>query len=69
MIPDLHTPAEITTFWFDFLRKELERVFEKYLQFPQLILTAVLYANPDKKGKDAEDELYGLTETLYPELE
>ena len=27
VIPDPHTPAEITTFWFEFLRKELERVF------------------------------------------
>jgi|25_taG_2_1085351.scaffolds.fasta_scaffold01915_3 hypothetical protein len=31
--------------------------------------TAALYSNPDKKGKDAEDEIYDLTQFLYPELE
>lgn len=69
VIPDTHTPAEITTFWFEFLRKELERVFAEYLQLPRLILTAALYPNPDKKGMAAEDEIYELTQFLYPELE
>ena len=46
------------TFWFDFLRKEFERVFAEYVQLPRLILTAALYPNPDQKGKNAEDELY-----------
>jgi len=69
VIPDPHTPAEITTFWFEFLRKELERVFAEYLQLPRLILTAALYPNPDKKGMAAEDEIYELTQFLYPELE
>ena len=69
VIPDPHTPAEITTFWFEFLRKELERVFAEYLQLPRLILTAALYPNPDKKGMTAEDEIYELTQFLYPELE
>lgn len=27
-ILDPHTPEKITTFWFEFLMKELERVFE-----------------------------------------
>ena len=67
-ILDPHTPEEITTFWFEFLRKELERVFAEYLQLPRLILTAALYPNPDKKGKDAEDEIYRLTKILYPDL-
>jgi len=69
VIPDPHTPAEITTFWFEFLRKELERVFAEYLQLPRLILTAALYPNPDKKGMAAEDEIYELTQFLYPDLE
>ncbi|WP_367110083.1 hypothetical protein [uncultured Psychrobacter sp.] len=69
VIPDPHTPAEITTFWFEFLRKEMERVFAEYLQLPRLILTAALYPNPDKKGIAAEDEIYELTQFLYPELE
>ncbi len=68
VIPDPHTPAEITTFWFEFLRKELERVFAEYLQLPRLILTAALYPNPDKKGMAAEDEIYDLTRQLYPDL-
>lgn len=68
-IPDPHTPEEIMTFWFDFLRKELERVFAEYVQLPRLILTAALYPNPDQKGKDAEDELYDLTMQLYPDIE
>lgn len=67
-ILDPHTPAEITTFWFEFLRKELERVFAEYLQLPRLILTAALYPNPDKKGIAAEDEIYDLTRQLYPDL-
>ena len=68
VIPDTHTPAEITTFWFEFLRKELERVFAEYLQLPRLILTAAIYPNPDKKGMAAEDEIYDLTRRLYPDL-
>ena len=67
-IPDPHTPEEIMTFWFDFLRKELERVFAEYAQLPRLILTAALYSNPDQKGKDAEDKLYEMTMQLYPDL-
>lgn len=63
-----HTPSEINTFWFEFLKKELERVFKQYLQFPRLILTAALYPNPDQKGKDAEGKIYELTRQLYPEL-
>ncbi|MEN8626077.1 hypothetical protein [Psychrobacter proteolyticus] len=68
-IPDPHTPDETVTLWFDFLRKELERVFAEYLQLPRLILTAALYPNPDQKGKDAEDELYEMTMQLYPDIE
>ena len=68
VIPDPHTPAEITTFWFEFLRKELERVFAEYFQLPRLILTAAIYPNPDKKGMAAEDEIYDLTRRLYPDL-
>lgn len=68
-ISDPHTPEEIMTFWFDFLRKELERVFAEYVQLPRLILTAALYPNPDQKGKDAEDELYEMTMQLYPDIE
>ncbi|PKG34164.1 hypothetical protein [Psychrobacter sp. Sarcosine-3u-12] len=64
-----HTLAEIIDLWSDFLRKELVRVFEQYLQFPRLVLIAALYPNPDPKGSDAEDELYRLTKILYPELE
>jgi hypothetical protein len=67
-IPEPHTPEEITTFWFEFLMKELERVFAEYLQFPRLVLTAAIYSNPDKKGMDAEDKIYELTRELYPEL-
>ncbi|MGP9599290.1 hypothetical protein ACT3R9_06350 [Psychrobacter sp. AOP42-A1-21] len=63
-----HTPAEINNLWFDFLRRELERVFAEYLQLPRLILTAALYPNPDKKGIAAEDEIYDLTRQLYPDL-
>ncbi|MFK4000055.1 hypothetical protein ACI2I3_01745 [Psychrobacter namhaensis] len=63
-----HTPSEITNLWLDFLRKELARVFEQYLQFPRLILTAALYPNPGQKGKDAEDELYEMTMQLYPDI-
>ena len=63
-----HTPSEVTNLWLDFLRKELARVFEQYLQFPRLILTAILYPNPDQKGKDAEDKIYDLTRQLYPDL-
>ena len=69
MIPDLHTPAEITTFWFDFLRRELAKVFANHLELPRLILTAAAYPNPNPKGSDAEDEIYRLTKILYPELE
>lgn len=65
---DPHTPSEIITFWFDFLRKELERVFAQYLQLPRLVLIAAIYSNPDQKVKDAEDEIYNLTKQLYPNL-
>lgn len=68
VIPDPHTPTDIVMFWLDFLRKELERVFERYLQFPRLVLIAALYPDPDQKGKDAEDEIYDLTRRLYPDL-
>lgn len=68
-IPDPHTPKEIMIFWFDFLRKELERVFGEYSQLPRLILTAALYPNPDQKGMAAENEIYELTQFLYPNLE
>lgn len=67
-IPDPHTPAEITTFWFDFLKTELERIFAEYVQFPRLVLTAALYPNPNEKGMTAEDEIYELTQFLYPDL-
>lgn len=67
-IPDPHTLEETVTFWLEFLRKELERVFAEYLQLPRLILTAYLYPNPDQKGKDAEDKLYEMTMQLYPDL-
>ena len=67
-IPDLHAPEETVTFWLEFLRKELERVFAEYSQFPRLILTAAIYSNPDKKGMDAEDKIYELTRELYPYL-
>ncbi|WP_379544536.1 hypothetical protein [Psychrobacter sp. R86515] len=67
-ISDPHTPEETVTFWLEFLRKELERVFAEYLQLPRLILTAALYPNPDQKDKDAEDKIYKLTRLLYPEL-
>lgn len=30
--------------------------------------TAALYPNPDKKGKDTEDEISELTQFLYPDL-
>ena len=69
VIPDPHTPAEITTFWFDFLRRELAKVFANHLELPRLILTAAAYPNPNPKGSDAEDEIYRLTKILYPELE
>lgn len=68
-IPDPHTPEETVTLWLEFLTKELEKVFAEYLQLPRLILTAALYPNPDKKGMTAEDEIYELTQFLYPELE
>ena len=67
-IPDPHTLEDTVTFWLEFLRKELERVFAEYLQLPRLILTADLYPNPDQKGKDAEDKLYEMTMQLYPDL-
>ena len=67
-MPDPHTPEETVTFWLEFLRKELERVFAEYLQLPRLMITAALYPNPDKKGMAAEDEIYELTRRLYPEL-
>lgn len=67
-ISDPHTPEEIMTFWFDFLRKELERVFAEYVQLPRLILTAALYPNPDQKGIAAEDEIYEMTMQLYPDI-
>ena len=69
VIPDPHRPAEITTFWFDFLRRELAKVFANHLELPRLILTAAAYPNPNPKGSDAEDEIYRLTKILYPELE
>ncbi|WP_201532000.1 hypothetical protein [Psychrobacter sp. LFX-11D] len=69
VIPDPHTPAEITTFWFEFLRRELAKVFANHLELPRLILTAAAYPNPNPKGSDAEDEIYRLTKILYPELE
>lgn len=68
-IPDPHTPEETIIFWLEFLRKELVRVFAEYVQLPRLILTAAAYTNPDSKGSDAEDELYKLTQFLYPEME
>lgn len=64
-----HTPAEINNLWFDFLRRELARVFANHLELPRLILTAALYPNLSPKGSDAEDELYRLTKILYSELE
>ena len=67
-IPDPHTPEETVTLWLEFLRKELERVFAEYLQLPRLILTAAFYPNPDKKGKDVEEEIYELTRRLYSDL-
>ena len=63
-IPDPHTAEETVILWFEFLRKELEKVFAEYLQLPRLILTAALYPNPDKKGMTAEDEIYELTQFL-----
>ena len=68
VIPDPHTPEETMIFWLEFLRKELERVFAEYFQFPRLILTAAVYSNPDEKGMAAEDEIYELTQFLYPDL-
>ena len=63
-----HTPAEINNLWFDFLRRELARVFANHLELPRLILTVAAYPNPDQKGMAAEDEIYDLTRRLYPEL-
>lgn len=67
-IPDPHTAEETVILWFEFLNKELERVFTEYLQLPRLILTAAIYPNTDKKGMAAEDEIYDLTIRLYPDL-
>lgn len=63
-----HTSSEVISFWFDFLNKELERIFIQHLELPRLILTAVVYPNPSSKGADAEDEIYRLAKHLYPEL-
>ena len=63
-----HTDIDVIRFWFEFLRKELERIFEYNLELPRLILTAAIYPNPDQRGSDAEDELYHLTKNLYPDL-
>jgi len=63
-----HAPPEIINLWFDFLRKELERVFTHHLELPRLILTVASYPNPNPKGSDAEDEIYDLTRQLYPNL-
>ena len=67
--PDPHTPAQTLSFWLEFLRKELARVFSHHLELPRLILTAAAYPNPDKRGMKAEDEIYELTQFLYPDLE
>ena len=67
--PDPHTPAQTVSFWLEFLRKELARVFSHHLELPRLILTAAAYPNPDKRGMKAEDEIYELTRRLYPEME
>ena len=67
--PDPHTPAQTLSFWLEFLRKELARVFSHHLELPRLILTAAAYPNPDKRGMKAEDEIYELTRRLYPEME
>lgn len=66
--PDPHTPAQTLSFWLEFLRKELARVFSHHLELPRLILTAAAYPNPDKRGMKAEDEIYELTRRLYPDF-
>ena len=63
-----NTEHDIIFRWMRFLRKELDRLFDKYVELPRLILTAVIYANPDSRGTDAEDVLYKLTRQEYDNL-
>jgi|APSaa5957512622_1039677.scaffolds.fasta_scaffold81921_2 hypothetical protein len=65
-IPD--EEEKVLTLWRRFYLKEIERLIELYLYLPRLMLTSATYPNPDKRGVEAEDELFYLLRNEYKEI-
>ena len=59
---------DINERWLSFLHRELETLFEQFINLPHLILTAIIYANPDPRGTKAEDKLYKITVNHYRDV-
>lgn len=65
---DLVSVASVTEQWLRFLSLELGQVFKRNSDLPRLILVAILYPNPDRRGMEAEDQIYEFARHLYPYL-
>lgn len=61
-------PRQINELWRQFLNKELSRLFLKWPELPRLIGMASCYPNPDPRGTTAEDRIYAITLSEYPDL-
>ncbi|KAF0282826.1 hypothetical protein [Spiribacter roseus] len=58
----------ITRLWLDFFDGELSRLFDNYPDIVRLVLIATAYANPDRRGSEAEETLYRFVLEAYSQL-
>lgn len=59
---------ELASRWMRFLQEEMTRLLDKWPLTARHLCEAACYPNPDKKGIQAEEELYQLTMTEFPFL-
>jgi len=68
LLDDLTDEERALRLWREFYQEEIERLFREVPDLSRLILIAAVYPNPDKRGIEAEDQLYKRISDLYPEL-
>jgi|LSQX01.1.fsa_nt_gb hypothetical protein len=57
---------EIKQRWVHFFTNKIRFMLDDYPHLARQILIAVTYPNPDKRGKDAENIIYGICENMRP---
>lgn len=68
LIENFGEKETIINLWHEFLFSEMRRLFQRHTELPREICTAVVYANPNPRGIDAEDFLYEITLSEYEDL-